>query len=384
MRTRNLVIGSIAALVLIAAVATPLVLAPGAPAAARPFPAPVAADEQATLIEGLRPSRRERPVIAIATLNSGTEVSDFLSAYGVLSRADVADLTVVAEKPERVKLYPGFSVDPQSTMAEFDARYPEGADYVVVPAMDPGTDSFIAAWLKAQHEKGAIIVGICNGARMLGTAGLLNGRRATSHWSTVAELRGKYPSMQWVPDRRYTVDDGVATSTGITANIPIMLALVEAIGGHDAAARTAADLGVDHWDARHDSAAFELTTEHKKTFIRNALTFWRRDTVGIPLVTGVDEVALGLIVDAWNRTNLATVTTVSAGGQPVTSENGLILYPDQPAETANVTFTLAAPPTEAPAQALETELPNIVARYDRPTAGIVALVMEYPWAANAH
>jgi hypothetical protein len=49
--------------------------------------------------------RRERPVIAIATFNEATEVSDFLSAYGVLRRADVADLTVVAERAEPVWLY---------------------------------------------------------------------------------------------------------------------------------------------------------------------------------------------------------------------------------------------------------------------------------------
>ena len=327
MQTRAIVLGGIAALVLVAAVAATLILAPGAPATPRPLPGPVAADEQAALIEGLRPHRRERPVIAIATLNSGTEVSDFLSAYGVLSRADVADVAVLAEKPERVRLYPGFAVDPQSTFAAFDARYPEGADYVVVPAMDPGTDPFIAAWLRVQRDKGATIVGICNGARMLATAGLLDGRRATSHWSTVAELRDRHPSMEWVPDRRYVVDDGVATSTGITANIPIMLALVEAIGGPDAAARTAADLGVDGWDARHDSAAFELTPEHKKTFIRNTVSFWRRNTVGVPLTDGVDEVSLGLVVDAWNRTNLATIVTLSEGGRPVTSEHGLTIYP---------------------------------------------------------
>lgn len=383
MRVRTFVLGGIAALVLVAAVAAPILLAPGAPAAARPLPGPVAADEQAALIGGLRPSKRERPVIAIATLNAGTEVSDFLSAYGVLSRSGVADVTVVAEKAERVKLYPGLSVDPQSTIADFDARYPDGADYVVVPAMEPGTDPFMATWLKAQREKGATIVGICIGSRMLATAGLLDGRRATSHWSIVNELRQKHPTMTFVPDRRYTVDNGVATSTGITANIPIMLALVEAIGGPEAAQRTAADLGVEHWDARHDSAAFELTTEHKKTFIRNTLSFWRRDTVGVPLADGVDEVALGLLVDAWSRTNLVDLTSISAGGVPVTTENGLTIYPDQPAETVKLDLTLPAPPTEAPAQLLETTLPEIEARYDRPTAGIVALVMEYPWSANA-
>lgn len=380
MRKRT-IFASVGALLLVALVAIPVVLAPGTPAGAMPPAEPVAADEQAAIIEAMRPNRpTDRPVIAIIAWNQATELSDFFSAYGVLKRADVADVTVVAERAEPVQLYPGPKITPEATIADFDAQHPQGADYVVVPAMDPGTDRVIADWLVAQHAKGAKIISICNGSRMIGFAGLLDGRRATGHWSAVAELRQKYPTMTWVPDRRYVVDDGVATSTGITANIPIMLALVEAIGRRAVAARTAAELGVTSWDARHRSADFELTLEHKKTFIRNALTFWRRETVGIPLEQGVDEVALGLLIDAYARTNLVNVVTLAAGGTPIRSRHGLMIIPDQPAETARFDRQLPAPANVAPAQTLETELPLIAERYDRPTADIVTLVMEYPWA----
>lgn len=382
MRKRTIFAG-IGVIVLAALLATPFLLAPGVPAAAPPPAEPIADDEQAATIAAMRPTRTDRrPVIAIITWNQATELSDFFSAYGVLKRADVADVTVVAEKAEPVQLYPGPKITPEASIADFDARHPEGADYVVVPAMDPGTDQVIAAWLVAQHQKGARIISICNGSRMVGFAGLLDGRRATGHWSAVAELRQKHPTMTFVPDRRYVVDDGVATSTGITANIPIMLALVEAIGGRAAAERTAAELGVAGWDARHRSADFELTLEHKKTFIRNALSFWRRETVGIPLEAGVDEVALGLLVDAYARTNLATVVTLGTGGVPVRSRYGLLITPDQPREAARVDHLLPPPPTEAPAQTLENELPVVARRYDLPTARIVALVMEYPWTGG--
>ncbi|KQU97563.1 hypothetical protein ASC89_20000 [Devosia sp. Root413D1] len=382
MRKRTIFAG-IGVLLLAVLIATPILLSPGAPTAA-PAPAePIAADEQAATIAAMRPTRpTDRPVIAIIAWNQATELSDFFSAYGVLKRADVAEVTVVAERAEPVQLYPGPKITPEATIADFDAQHPEGADYVVVPAMDPGTDQVIADWLVAQHKKGAKIISICNGSRMIGFAGLLDGRRATGHWSAVAELRQKHPTMTFVPDRRYVVDDGVATSTGITANIPIMLALVEAIGGRAVAERTAAELGVASWDARHRSAGFELTLEHKKTFIRNALTFWRRETVGIPLEQGVDEVALGLLVDAYARTNLASVVTLGAGGAPVRSRHGLLILPDQPSESARVDRILPPPPTEAPAQTLENELPMVAARYDLPTAKIVALVMEYPWAGG--
>jgi putative intracellular protease/amidase len=382
MRKRTILL-SLGGVVLLLLVAAPIVLAPSQ-ATTNPLPAPaVEESEQAQIIEAMRPPKRERPVIAIVARNDGTEAGDFLLTNGVLRRADVADVTVVAERAEPVRLYPSdLSVEPESTMHGFDERYPDGADYVVVPAMDPGTDPFIADWIVTQHQKGAKIVSVCNGSRMMATAGLLDGRRATGHWSAIAELQQKHPTMQWVADRRYVTDRGVTTSTGITASIPTMLALVEAIGGRETAERVAGELGVTSWDARHRSSAFELTMEHRKTFVRNALTFWRRETIGIPVLENVDEVALGLLVDAYSRTQLANVATLGNEGEAVRSRHGLMIRPDRSIETASVDEILPSPSSEAPAMTLEQELPRIAARYDRPTAAIVALVMEYPWTAN--
>jgi putative intracellular protease/amidase len=377
MMIRRIVLG-VGAVVALAAIAVPLFLIPGAPSAPRPAAMAVPVDEQAATIAALAPPRRTRPVIAIATRNEGTEVSDFLSIYGIIKRADLADVSVVAEHDEPVRLYYStMSIDPDATLAAFDQAHPDGADYVLVPAMDPGTDPAIAAWLKAQRDKGATIVSVCNGSRMLSTAGLLTGRRATGHWSARDELRQNNPTMQWVPDRRYVVDDRVMTSTGITANIPSMIALVEAIGGRDAAARIAADIGVATWDARHDSEAFALTLELRKTFVRNIMSVWRRETLGVPVADGVDEVAMGLMVDAYSRTQLGTVVVMGEGGS-VTTRSGLTIHVD-PIEPAKVTRMLPAPPTDNVALTLETVLPDIVSRYDRPTADIVALAMEYPW-----
>ncbi len=371
-----LTLGTAIGLVLIA---TPFVLAPRQATTKALPPAAVDISEQAQTIDAMRPPKRKRPVIAIATFNQATEVTDFLVAYGVLRRADVADITVVAERAEPVQLYPSLSIEPGSTMHAFDQRYPDGADYVVVPAMDPGTDPFVAGWIAAQYRKGAKIVSVCNGSRMAATAGLLDGRRATGHWSAIPELIKKHPSMQWAQDRRYVVDNGVATSTGITASIPAMLALVEAIAGRDVAAKVAGDVGVETWDAKHRSAAFELTLEHKKTFIRNWLTVWRHETVGVPIAENVDEIALGLTVDAYSRTELATVITLGRNGEAVRSRNGLMIRPDRATGSVTVDDMLPPPSPDAPAKTIERDLTRIASRYDRPTAEIVAQVMEYPW-----
>ena len=141
-------------------------------------------------------------------------------------------------------LFPALKVEPQATVADFDAQHPDGADYVIVPAMSRDDDPTALQWIKSQAEKGAIIVGVCAGAKVVGNTGLLDGRRATTHWYYLKELRAKHPAIRYVPDRRLVVDRGVATTTGITASMPMSLTLIEAIAGRDKADAVGRDLGL--------------------------------------------------------------------------------------------------------------------------------------------
>ena len=104
MHKRPIVLG-IAAAIALAVVAAPIVLAPGN---AAPFPAAASIEEpeHARTIAAMRPAKRARPVIAILALNEATEVTDFLVPYGVLQRANVADVTVLAERVAPVPLHP--------------------------------------------------------------------------------------------------------------------------------------------------------------------------------------------------------------------------------------------------------------------------------------
>lgn len=363
--------------VAVVALCLPALLAPRGPLTASPASESIASEEHQKTIEGLRPPKRQRPAIALIAANDGTEVADFLTAFGVLKESNVADVTVVAERPGTIRLYPNkLKVETQATTAEFDASHPEGADYVVVPALEQPDDPAVIAFLKTQHEKGATIVSICNGSLTMAAAGLLDGRKATGHWYYVKQIRKEHPSMEWARDRRYVVDRGIATSTGITASLPLMTTLVEAIGGRDVASRLAARVGIDNWDARHNSSAFRLTTEHRKTFVRNKLSVWRDEDVGIKLGDGVDEIALGLMVDAYSRTELTELIAANGPGGEVHSRRGLTLQFDAP--TKSVAFAVE-PPRDEPARVIDRELSRIATRYDAPTAALVALTMEYPW-----
>lgn len=339
---------------------------------------PIGEAERARAIQALRPRTAARPVVAILAQNAGTEIADLLNPYGVLRQADVADVVVVARHKAPLRLYPGdLRAMPDASFDEFAQRYPGGADYVVVPAMDPYDDHAAIAWLLAQRQAGAKIVSVCNGSLTLGAAGLLDGRSATSHWSTVEELESRHPSMRWVQDRRYVTDGDVTTATGITSSLPLMLALVEAIGGHGKAAKTADELGIDHWDARHASAAFRLNNAHRWTFLRNKLRFWARQEREMP-VEGADEIALGITIDAYSRTERVSVATVAS--QPeIRSKRGLALLPGKVGDASASPHPLTLP-TERPGETPRRVLARIASEYDPRTARYVALTLEYPWS----
>ncbi|WP_424630207.1 DJ-1/PfpI family protein [Bradyrhizobium sp. SYSU BS000235] len=365
--------------IVVLAICLPALLSSRGQPTASPAPEQIASDEHQKVIAALKPPKRQRPAIALIAANDGTEVADFLTAYGILKESGVADVTAVAERQGAIRLYPNnLKAEAQATTAEFDASYPEGADYVVVPALEQPDNAAVIAWLKQQHEKGATIVSICNGSLTMAAAGLLDGRKATGHWYSVKQIQKEHPSMERVRDRRYVVDRGIATSTGITASLPLMTTLVEAIGGRDVASRLATRIGLDNWDARHTTSAFQLTLEHRKTFIRNKLSVWRDENVGIKLNDGVDEIALGLMADAYARTELTELIAANGGaGGQVQSRRGLTLQFDAP--TKSVAFAVE-PPRDQPARVIDRELSRIATRYDAPTAAFVALTMEYPWS----
>jgi transcriptional regulator GlxA family with amidase domain len=100
-------------------------------------------------------------------------------------------------------------------------------------------------WIKSQATKGAMIIGVCAGAKVVAAAGLLTDKRATTHWYYLEELRKKYPAIHYVADRRLVVDEGVVTTTGISASMPMALTLIEAIAGRDKAQAVGRDLGPD-------------------------------------------------------------------------------------------------------------------------------------------
>ena len=167
MNKRLVLWSSLGAVALLAAIGGAWILSlPPAPAVgAAP---PIAQEEADATLAALKPPKRQRPLIAIVGINDATETTDYLMPYGILRRADVADVVALATKPGPVTLFPALKVEPQATVAEFDAQHPEGADYVIVPAMSRDDDPAVLQWIRSQAAKGAIVIGVCAGAKVVG------------------------------------------------------------------------------------------------------------------------------------------------------------------------------------------------------------------------
>jgi len=358
-----------------------LTLPPAPSFAAAP---PIAKEEADATLAALKPPKRQRPLIAIVGVNDGSETTDYLMPYGILRRADVADVMALGTKPGPVTLYPALTVEPQATVADFDAQHPEGADYVIVPAMSRDDDPAVLQWIKSQAAKGAIIVGVCAGAKVVGNTGLLDRKRATTHWYSLNELRDKHPAIHYVADRRLVVDRGVATTTGITASMPMSLTLIEAIAGRDKAEAVGRDLGLTHWDARHDSDAFQFTRSFALTAIGNTLAFWNQEQLGVELAPGVDEVSLALVADAWSQTYRSRAVTFAGTAGAQQTRNGMRILPHQVAASWPAERLLPAIGGLQPAKALDQALLGIEARYGRRTADSVAMQLEYPRHGAPH
>lgn len=155
-----------------------------------------------------------------------------------------------AEAPFRVRTV---SVDGGSVRSPYGLSIkPEAAiddvvrtDIIIVPTAGLNIDlklvenSALLPWLRWHHAQGAYVVGVCMGAAFLAEAGLLEGRTATTHWSTCGPLAIRYPNVRWRPDLFVTEESRVLCSGGVFGAADVSLYLVEKLCGHEVAVKTA-------------------------------------------------------------------------------------------------------------------------------------------------
>ena len=185
----------------------------------------------------------------------------------------VYDLRLLSETGGSVRSSMGFSVatEPLSN-ANFDTLMVGGS--AVAGSLTPGVVKFLRRALTRSRR----VASTCTGAFVLAEAGLLDGRRATTHWNRARDLQARFPMVKVEEDRIFIVDGPVWTSAGMTAGIDLALAMIEKDLGADVARAVARKLVVYHRRAGGQSqfsALLEL--EPKSDRIQSALAYAKRN-----------------------------------------------------------------------------------------------------------
>lgn len=191
-----------------------------------------------------------RPVREIAVLVF--EDFQILDATGPISAFEIAAryrpgayrLRLVAARPGVVRASAGvwIAAEGMEEAANCDTLIVSGGEGTRGAATHPETLDFI----RASADRARRIASVCSGAYVLAAAGLLDGRRATTHWGRTADFQRRFPRVKLEPDLIFVRDGHVWTSAGITAGIDLALGLIADDLGEDVARDVARQLVVYH------------------------------------------------------------------------------------------------------------------------------------------
>jgi transcriptional regulator GlxA family with amidase domain len=147
---------------------------------------------------------------------------------------------LASDTREPVRCANGMVLLPHTTFAECPPL-----DYLLVPGgegvRDLAATDAVVRFLAERARECRAVLSVCTGSLLLHRAGLLKGRRATTHWSALEELRS-LPDVR-VVEERFTEDDGIWTAAGVSAGIDMVLAFISKVAGDTAAGR--AQLGAE-------------------------------------------------------------------------------------------------------------------------------------------
>jgi transcriptional regulator GlxA family with amidase domain len=169
----------------------------------------------------------------------GTGVLDIAGPWEVLGHANdvlgrpAYELEALGPRAPAIQTRHGLVVGGIRPLPRSGARLPDVAIVAGAPVRPlPEVDARLVPWVRRFHARIPTVVSICTGAFVLAAAGVLDGRRATTHWMFLDDLRARYPAVRVVDDGIFVKDRGVWTSAGITAGIDLTLSLVEEDHGH--------------------------------------------------------------------------------------------------------------------------------------------------------
>ncbi|MGE8064843.1 GlxA family transcriptional regulator [Pseudomonas sp. NPDC089569] len=193
--------------------------------------------------------------------------------YANFSAAETLyDVRVLSEGGHTLRASGGLSVGTEAFDERvFDTVIVAGGDSILEQAPDTVLD-----YLRASTRTARRTASICSGAFVMAQAGLLDGRRATTHWAYARQLQERFASIKVEADRIYVIDGPIWTSAGMTAGIDLALAMVEKDHGAELARSVAQKLVMYHRRAGGQSQhSALLALEPKSDRIQTVLGYAR-------------------------------------------------------------------------------------------------------------
>jgi transcriptional regulator GlxA family with amidase domain len=139
------------------------------------------------------------------------------------------------------------------------------------------------AFVRTMAKRGVRVASVCSGAYMLAEAGLLDGRRATTHWRRTRQFLARFPKVKWEPDQIFVRDGDIWSSAGITAGIDLALAMATEDYGEEIARQTARQLVLYHRRSGGQSQFSSLLELKAPSGRFGALLTWAREHLDAPL-----------------------------------------------------------------------------------------------------
>lgn len=205
-----------------------------------------------------------------------------------------------------------------------DASLLETADTVIVPGTPfrgAGDGSALAPGLRSALDRirpGARMVSICTGAFVLAEAGLLDGRRATTHWKYTDDLRRRHPRVQVDPDVLFVDSGDVLTSAGLSAGVDLCLHLVRLDHGAEVANAVARHLVVPPWRDGGQAQFIDMPTAERADQSTAATRAWALEHLDDDLTVAVLARQARMPVRTFTRR--FTAETAQAPGQWLTQQ----------------------------------------------------------------
>jgi putative intracellular protease/amidase len=351
------------------------------------------------------PVPQGRLTVAVVLGASGSVITDALGPYEVFARSPEFFVYTVSARPAAM-LSGGLAVVPDYSLGDVDAGTAPEPDVIVIPAIvSPAgrKEQPLREWLARRAGRGALLLGVCAGTRLLAAAGLLDGHRATTHWSRIKALQRTRPQVDWVRGQRYIQDGNITTTAGVTSGVFGALRLVQQLTSATEAQRVGRELAYPGWSLDGPTGIpAQRPAPRDLTNLLAALAPWRRPALGVGLVEGASEIDIAAPFEVY-ATSFAARTVPIAATPTVTTRHGLRLIAAPADTTAPRVDRLIVPSIHradqvdprlaawAAGRSLNIELPqadgefsfdamlrDLAAHADRATARVTAKSIEYP------